>query len=115
MNQNQKPQANYLGQQIDDQSIKSNVTDIYSLSAKYNYTFGKSSPIITDYDLAERALFPDANFCNSYSDAESHLREQGLIPAWSRESNLRFRRPDLMTTSKYVCLTIMKNTFFATV
>ena len=96
MNQNQKPQANYLGQQIDDQSIKSNVTDINSLSAKYNYTYGKSSPIITDYDLAEHALFPDANFCNSYSDAESHLREQGLIPAWSRESNLRFYRHQWM-------------------
>ncbi|CAB4704341.1 MAG: hypothetical protein F2677_03310 [Actinobacteria bacterium] len=92
MDKNTKPQAINLGQVLDDESINRNVIAINALSPKSQYMFGKSSPMITDYDIAEHDLLPDADFCNSMSEAESHLRALGLIPCWNRADQVRFHR-----------------------
>ena len=92
MNENTKPRAISPGRVLDVESISSNVTGINSLNPNYRCLFGKSSPIITDYNIAEHDLFPDANFCNSLMAAELHLRANGLTPAWKRSDKVRFHR-----------------------
>jgi hypothetical protein len=92
MNTNTKPQAINLGQVLDDESITRKITDINALNPNYRYLFGKSAPIVTDYDIAEHDLFPDADFCNSMMTAEKHLRSQGLIPCWTSADTIRFHR-----------------------
>lgn len=99
MNTNTKPQAINLGRVLDDESIKRNVIGIDSLNPNYRYLFGKSSPMITDYDIAEHDLFPDAHFCNSLTSADQHLRAHGLIPAWSDSDQIRFHRHQWMHQS----------------
>jgi hypothetical protein len=99
MNTNTKPQAINLGQVLDDESINRNVIGIDSLNPNYRYLFGKSSPMITDHDIAEHDLFPDAQFCNSFTSAEMHLREQGLIPVWNQTDKIRFHRHQWMHRS----------------
>jgi len=96
MNTNTKPQAINLGRVLDDESINRNVIGIDSLNPNYRYLFGKSSPMITDYDIAEHDLFPDAHFCNSFTSADQHLRAQGLIPAWASADIIRFHRHQWM-------------------
>jgi len=64
MNTNTKSQAVSPGHVLDDESINRNVIGIDSLNPNYRYLFGKSSPMITAYDIAEHDLFPDAHFCN---------------------------------------------------
>ena len=92
MNTNTKPQAINLGQVLDDESINRNVIGIDSLNPNYRYLFGKSSPMITDYDIAEHDLLPDADFCNSMTATELHLRAHGLIPYWNPADRVRFHR-----------------------
>ena len=92
MSENTKPQAINLGRVLDVESINSNVKRIDTLNPNYRYLFGKSSPIVTTYNIAERDLFPDANFCNSLMAADQHLRAQGLIPAWKRSDIVRLHR-----------------------
>ena len=100
MKENTKPQALNLGNRmIDGESITANVTSIDSLTAKSQWVFGKSSPMITDYDIAEHDLFPDAHFCNSFTSADQHLRAQGLIPAWASADKIRFHRHQWMHRS----------------
>jgi hypothetical protein len=99
MNTNTKSQALNLGFAFDDESIKRNFNAINSLNPNYRNLFGKSSPMITDYDIAEHDLFPDANFCNSFTSADQHLRSQGLIPAWNRSDKIRFHRHQWMHRS----------------
>ena len=99
MNTNTKPQAINLGRVLDDESINRNVIGIDSLNPNYRYLFGKSSPMITDYDIAEHDLFPDAHFCNSVTSADQHLRAHGLIPAWSDSDQIRFHRHQWMHQS----------------
>jgi hypothetical protein len=96
---NTKPQAINLGRVLDDESINSNVKRIDTLNPNYRYLFGKSSPIVTTYNIAERDLFPDANFCNSLIAADQHLRAQGLIPAWKRSDIVRLHRHQWMHRS----------------
>ena len=51
MNENTKPQALNLGNRmIDGESITDNVTSIDSLTAKSQWTFGKSAQTETIYD-----------------------------------------------------------------
>jgi hypothetical protein len=99
MNTNTKPQAINLGQVLDDESINRNVIGIDSLNPNYRYLFGKSSPMITAYDIAEHDLFPDAHFCNSFTSADQHLRSQGLTPAWTSADMIRFHRHQWMHRS----------------
>ena len=99
MDENTKPQAINLGQVLDVESINRNVIAINALSTKSQYVFGKSSPMITDYDIAERELLPDADFCKSMSEAEMHLRSQGLIPYWNPVDRVRFHRHQWMSKS----------------
>jgi hypothetical protein len=99
MDRNEKPQAINLGQSLDDESMNTNVIAINALSTKSQYLFGKSSPMITDYDIAERALLPDADFCKSMSDADLHLHSQGLIPYWNPVDRVRFHRHQWMSKS----------------
>lgn len=91
MNRNTKPQALDLGNRvIDGQSITDNVTAIDALSAKSQWIFGKSSPIVTDYDILERELLTDSNYCNAIERADEHLRALGLSACWSREDVIRY-------------------------
>ena len=99
MDENTKPQSINLGQVLDVESINRNVIAINALSTKSQYVFGKSSPMITDYDIAERELLPDADFCKSMSEAEMHLRSQGLIPYWNPVDRMRFHRHQWMSKS----------------
>jgi len=99
MNENTKSQAIDLGHVLDVESINRNVIGINSLNPNYRYLFGKSSPMITDYDIAEHDLFPDANFCNSLTKADQHLRSQGLIPVWNTADTIRFHRHQLLHRS----------------
>ena len=99
MNTNTKPQAINLGQVLDDESINRNVIAINALSTRSQYVFGKSSPMITDYDIAEHDLLPDADFCNSMTATELHLRSQGLIPYWNPADRVRFHRHKWMHKS----------------
>ena len=92
MIENTKPRAISPGRVLDVESINSNVKGINTLNPNYRYLFGKSSPIVTDYNIAESDLFPDANFCNSLIAADQHLRAQGLIPAWKRSDIVRLHR-----------------------
>lgn len=93
MNENTKPQARSLGHVIDDESINRNVIAINALSAKSDYVFGKSSPIVTERDMIERELFGnDLIFSNSFTSAELHLRSMGLIPYWHKADKVRFHR-----------------------
>ena len=91
MNQNNKPQVFSLGSKvIDGESITDNVTAIDLLSAKSKWSFGKSSPIVTDYDILERELLTDSNYCNAIDLANAHLRAQGFAACWSREDVIRY-------------------------
>ena len=99
MNTNSKPQAINLGQPIDDESINRNVIALDSLNPNKRYQFGKSSPLTTDYDIAERELFPDAHFCNSMTAADQHLRSEGLPPMWKDKDIVRFHRHQWMYES----------------
>ena len=90
MNQNNKPQVFSLGSKvIDGESITDNVTAIDALSAKPKWTFGKSSPIITDHDILERELLTDSNYCNAIDKTNKHLQALGLAPCWSRNDVIR--------------------------
>lgn len=91
MNQNTKPQALNLGNRvIDGESITDNVTAIDLLSAKSKWTFGKSSPIVTDSDILERTLLTDSNYCDAIEGADEHLRAHGLAACWSRDDVQRY-------------------------
>lgn len=91
MNRNTKPQALNLGNRvIDGESITDNVTAIDLLSAKSKWTFGKSSPIVTDRDILERTLLTDSNYCNAIERADEHLRAQGFAACWSRDDVIRY-------------------------
>jgi hypothetical protein len=91
MNQNNKPQGFSLGSKvIDGESITDNVTAIDLLSAKSKWSFGKSSPIVTDSDILERALLTDSNYCNAIERASEHLRAQGFAACWSRDDVIRY-------------------------
>jgi hypothetical protein len=91
MNQNTKPQALNLGNRvIDGESITGNVTAIDALSAKSKWTFGKSSPIVTDHDILERELLTDSNYCNAIENADAHLRANGFTGCWSRDDLMRY-------------------------
>lgn len=91
MNRNTKPQALNLGNRvIDGESITDNVTAIDALSAKSKWTFGKSSPIVTTYDILERELLTDSDYCNAMDLADAHLRALGFAACWSREDVIRY-------------------------
>jgi hypothetical protein len=91
MSQNNKPQGFSLGSKvIDGESITDNVTAIDALSAKSKWTFGKSSPIVTDHDILERELLTDSNYCNAIENADSHLRANGFAACWSRDDVIRY-------------------------
>ena len=91
MNENTKPQALNLGNRmIDGESITDNVTSIDSLTAKSQWTFGKSSPCETIYDILERELLPDSNYCKTIDAANEHLRAAGLAACWSRDDLVRY-------------------------
>lgn len=91
MNQNNKPQVFSLGSKvIDGESITDNVTAIDALSAKSKWSFGKSSPIVTDYDILERELLTDSNYCNAIDKTNKHLQALGLSACWSREDVIRY-------------------------
>jgi len=91
MNENTKPQALNLGHRaIDSESITDNVTSINSLTAKSQWTFGKSSPTETIYDILERELLPDSNYCKTIDAANEHLRAAGLAACWSRDDEMRY-------------------------
>jgi hypothetical protein len=93
MNENRKPQARNLGNPIiDDESITDNVTSIDSLTAKSQWTFGKSSPTETIYDTLERELLPDSNYCKTIDSANEHLRAAGLAACWSHDDEMRYYR-----------------------
>ena len=91
MNENTKPQGFSLGHRvIDGESITPNVTAINLLSAKSKYVFGKSAPIVTDYDILENELLPDVRYCDSMDAANDHLQALGFAPCWSREDVIRY-------------------------
>ena len=91
MNQNTKPQVLNLGNRvIDGESITDNVTAIDLLSAKSKWTFGKSSPIVTDHDILERELLTDSNYCDAIERADEHLRAHGFTSCWSRDDLIRY-------------------------
>jgi hypothetical protein len=91
MSEKRKPQGFSLGNPlIDDESITPNVTAINLLSAKSKYVFGKSAPIVTDYDILECELLPDVRYCNSMDTANDHLQALGFAPCWSREDLIRY-------------------------
>ena len=93
MNENRKPQARNLGNPIiDGESITDNVTSIDSLTAKSQWTFGKSSPCETIYDILERELLPDSNYCKTIDKVNEHLRAAGLAACWSRTDLIRYHR-----------------------
>jgi hypothetical protein len=99
MHTNTKSQAISPGDVLDDESINRNVIAINALSPKSKYIFSKSSPIITDYDIAARDLLPDHDFVNSMTSAEMHLRAQGLTPCWNRADLNRLHRHRWMQIS----------------
>lgn len=91
MNENTKPQALNLGNRmIDGESITDNSTSINALSAKSKWVFGKSSPTETIYDILERELLPDFNYCQTIDAATEHLRAAGLAACWSRDDEKRY-------------------------
>jgi hypothetical protein len=91
MNQNTKPQALNLGNRvIDGESITDNVTSIDSLTAKSQWIFGKSSPTETIYDILERELLPDSNYCKTIDAVNLHLRAAGLAAYWSHNDVMRY-------------------------
>jgi hypothetical protein len=91
MNEKRNPQALNLGNSsINGESITDNVTAIDLLSAKSKWSFGKSSPIVTDSDILERALLTDSNYCNAIERADEHLRAQGFTACWSRDDVMRY-------------------------
>ena len=91
MNENTKPQALNLGNRmIDGESITDNVTSIDSLTAKSQWIFGKSSPTETIYDILERELLTDSNYCNAIESADAHLRANGFAACWSRDDLMRY-------------------------
>ena len=92
MDENTKPQAINLGQVLDDESINRNVIAINALSAKSQYVFGKSSPTETIYDILERELLPDSNYCKTIDEVNEHLRAAGLAACWSRTDVIRYHR-----------------------
>ena len=93
MSENTKPQAlNLWNRMIDGESITANVTSIDSLTAKSQWTFGKSSPSETIYDILERELLPDSNYCKTIDAVNEHLRAAGLAACWSRTDVIRYHR-----------------------
>ena len=92
MDENTKPQAINLGQVLDVESINRNVIAINALSTKSQYVFGKSSPTETIYDILERELLPDSNYCKTIDAANEHLRAAGLAACWSRDDEMRYYR-----------------------
>ena len=92
MKQNEKPQGFNLGHRnyLDGESITENVTPMYRQIPNEPYVFGKSSPLITAYDICETAVLVDSDFCTSYSRAENHLRSLGLTPVFNRKDQIRF-------------------------
>lgn len=92
MNENNKPQAINLGQSLDGESITDNYSDLDRLIGDPKFIYGKSSPIVTDDDLAEMDLIPDRNFATSYDAANSYLKSLHLEPLWSRFDYARAQR-----------------------
>ena len=93
MNENTKPQALNLGNRmIDGESITDNVTSIDSLTAKSQWTFGKSSPTETIYDILEHELLPDSNYCKTIDEVNEHLHAAWLAACWSRTDVIRYHR-----------------------
>jgi hypothetical protein len=91
MNEKRKPQGINLGYpSIDGESITDNVISIDSLSAKSKYVFGKSAPTVTAYDILERELLPDSDYCSAMERAEEHLRALGFLACWLSEDVNRY-------------------------
>lgn len=99
MNENNKPQAINLGQSVDGESITDNYSDLDRLIGDPKFIYGKSSPLVTDDDLAEIILIPDRNFTDSYTATNLHLKALGLTPIWSRFDYARVQRHKWQTAS----------------